>query len=951
MRARCVTGVVLAAVAGLLGVAGGAFAATNAKNRLTASLPATVTSGQAVRVSGRLTGRVRTPKKVRIALLDARSKKLAGARLGKRGRFVLRFRAPGAAGALRLRVVATRSGRRLATTKARSVTVRAAPVVPGLPTPAGGGTLPSPAGPPASSGGSPGSVPGAGTAPAPASAPAVAALRDLSSVRAIAPPNEISDDSGVGVIRTQLELDLAPGATAADFQALLDRLGAEVVSSLAGVARPTIRIPDPGSLAALDQLIAQLRGDPVLDGVTRATIPVPETLPPTVEDDPDIASIRPQLATRQGAAWNARGGFTTIPSFLIADYFGDGAPGPAFGVDAIAADYGSDDANEHGYLVLGLAAAAFDPTGVANHDAEVATGAWAGDPLPVRAADLSVPVAGSTLQDRLLLLVKGVGAGPIVVNTSLGDGCAETPVTGCTEAEVTAAALAWIERVRDSGQEDRFLQVSAAGNLRGQAPEAKRAPLNSAVNAAALLPLPGGVANLKNTLVVENGIASIFLPGNPPLEVLCRTESSKIGGDVLAVGRGVHSFGSPTRPAFFDDGGTSSATPQVAGVAASVWALRPTLTPAQVAERIRRSARTLEAPGGDPECNASTAPVHVLDAYAALRSADTPGSNPADLAVLDVAGEPGFAEDDLTAFADEFVAKNGAVDYGRFDLNGDGRTGGPERDRMDLDHEEPLDFAQIERSVLGQPVSYDEESVSDIDALCFAANSPLYTGDATARDDFLGDNCLPRQGVQLTGAGFKVDAFAQSRACPQVAACESVLRQSFEDPKATLFRRGAQASVQRTSDFGTATSQGNADTLSRVTLGSEGLRSSFTCSLSGSASVVRDGAPEPDAPLANGGGGCSAVVTFELDEPATFDLSSEFVDTAEARLAFTLRRVSPDPELVVGKDPGSPLSESGTLEPGTYELSASLRGAVSRKSSTSDGTFDVDGAAIATISP
>ena len=59
-------------------------------------------------------------------------------------------------------------------------------------------------------------------------------------------------------VRTQLELELAPGATVAQMQALLAKLNAQVVSSLKGVPILTVRIPDPGSLAALRALVAGL---------------------------------------------------------------------------------------------------------------------------------------------------------------------------------------------------------------------------------------------------------------------------------------------------------------------------------------------------------------------------------------------------------------------------------------------------------------------------------------------------------------------------------------------------------------------------------------------------------------------------------------------------------------------------------------------------------------------
>ena len=110
---------------------------------------------------------------------------------------------------------------------------------------------------------SPAPQPSPQRSPGPAPAPRFVA-EDVVSAAALASPAEISQDGAVEVIRTQLELDLKAGATAAAVDALLQRLNAEVVSSLKGVGQLTVRIPDPGSLAALDALIAGLAGDPAL---------------------------------------------------------------------------------------------------------------------------------------------------------------------------------------------------------------------------------------------------------------------------------------------------------------------------------------------------------------------------------------------------------------------------------------------------------------------------------------------------------------------------------------------------------------------------------------------------------------------------------------------------------------------------------------------------------------
>ena len=63
--------------------------------------------------------------------------------------------------------------------------------------------------------------------------------------------------------------------------------------------------------------------------------------------------------------------------------------------------------------------------------------------------------------------------------------------------------------------------------------------------------------------------------------------------------------------------GTSMATPQVAGLAAYIWALNPSLTPQQVLERLQKTSRVLKT---DESC--SPTPQPVIDAYAAVLAAD-----------------------------------------------------------------------------------------------------------------------------------------------------------------------------------------------------------------------------------------------------------------------------------------------------------------------------------------
>src|SRR5262249_20772169 len=90
-----------------------------------------------------------------------------------------------------------------------------------------------------------------------------------------------------------------------------------------------------------------------------------------------------------------------------------------------------------------------------------------------------------------------------------------------------------------------------------------------------------------------------------------------------------------------------------------------------------------------------------------------------------------------------------AVEYGRYDLNGDGFTGGSSLvNRFDLDRVGSSQFGStqyttISRNMLGKTIAFDENQVKDVDILCYYAYSALYTGDPDARDELTAGICAP----------------------------------------------------------------------------------------------------------------------------------------------------------------------------------------------------------------
>src|SRR5262245_14184426 len=284
---------------------------------------------------------------------------------------------------------------------------------------------------------------------------ALDAVRDEFSADAYVRAEELSGP----LVRTQVELAFRKDATVDAVNALLRRIDGRIVSSREGVAILVVRIPDPGSTAALDQVLAELAADPLVRAANPVLVPDPKVLPATSMGTAFVELIRQQLAVRAHAAWNAIAALipASPPLLVVGDRFGDGPPGDAFGVFAVPGDFGSDAPNDHGYLVLGIAAAAFDPEPVPD-DVDSVAGLYPAG-LAVRAVDMNLvggrTLPGPELDDRMLKLISAA-PGRVVLNTSLGTSCKtlEDAALYCSREKATADALDWIERVRGSDWPD-----------------------------------------------------------------------------------------------------------------------------------------------------------------------------------------------------------------------------------------------------------------------------------------------------------------------------------------------------------------------------------------------------------------------------------------------------------------------------------------------------------------
>ena len=572
-------------------------------------------------------------------------------------------------------------------------------------------------------------------------------ITDTETAGAEVPAAEYDDVDGVPVARTVVRVVLEASATASQWEDLLDRYDATVVSSVAGGTSASLRIPDPGSTAALREILDAMGREPGVRGALASTA-ILETAVPATATGPGVQRIGPQLAIQMAAAWQARPALGAPPTLLMADFFGRGVPlRDFFDVDVLRPqDFAVAPQTEpisHGYMVLGLLAATFDEA-VADGSPptleQEATGTWAGGRLPMRAIDLASTTApAGVLDDRMIKLATQT-PGRLVLNTSLGSSCTDAAraagTASCDEESFEILAQGWRDAVRAAGLEDRMVHVTAATNI-GADETFRRADLGSHWNTAAL-ESGDGVVNLSNTLVVENAWATDVVGEDTTTSVSCRSTSSRIGGNVTAVGMRVHSMGTPSTAGEYADGGTSSATPQVAGVVTSMWSLDSSVSAPQVVRRVLSTVRQHDdfALAGVAGCTPLVGPFQVIGAYRALRAMDRPGEEAVLEAVVDVTdgaagGSAGrFDREDVDALVGELGADPGAESLRRTDLNGDGLVGGEGATAFDVDLADPVTFGEVEVQRFGEVLQLDEVRMTDQDVLCAAIASSAWDGTA-----------------------------------------------------------------------------------------------------------------------------------------------------------------------------------------------------------------------------
>ncbi len=555
-------------------------------------------------------------------------------------------------------------------------------------------------------------------------------------------------------ITTRLIAVVAPAATVGEVNAALDRTGAEIDCMSRGGFVMTLAVPPMADLSALrDRVSGLTRGGAFAfafpDSVATTSLHpwLPGNAPAT---DHGLEHLR---AARMPAAWNVaalarsrrRPVTVIVPDFYYqstrhAEIRAQSFPAGGRDLDRTSTDAGYR--GNHGFFVSGIIAGDWDPMGI--------TGT---NPAPQDLLDLRSYSIGGVGQHALgSLIEEWLPAGPSVLNTSLGWASFEVRLPGGTVTSVAtdriALATLALDWRRRFGRRQNFLHVAAAGNEYGadarvQAPWALAASFADVAEAvpqperlvfvpvrdAALALDPRLGTRMTNTILVG------AMNGN------ARALFSNAHSDVEAQGVGLlGACVAPDCPTGRARGsGTSYSAPLVAGLAAWLWNLAPSLDVTQLRQLVVGTARSAGEPPG------------IVDGYNAVLAIDglTGSRGEVRKTLFDVVGPLGpvpdgrFDEHDIAAFLAAMPdALPSSRDDSRFDLNGSGVTtrAGSDVEFFDLDMDSVL-RADVTLASPRLNRTYNEMGTTDLEVLCYYAYGALFEGDTTVRNQMLDALC------------------------------------------------------------------------------------------------------------------------------------------------------------------------------------------------------------------
>jgi len=566
-----------------------------------------------------------------------------------------------------------------------------------------------------------------------AGSPAVEALQDFGPIPA--PPEEVVN----GFFASRLTAVLDQAATVGEVNGFLTAKGALIVSMSKGDPLLTLEVPfmagEPEALVQTEAMVAseafiyaQAEFAPYGKGAQKTTgraIQGEKVLPPSGQ-----AGTEHLEKMRVLPAWNARrlvvSNGSQVGAYVV-DYFANAREHPQISSQFFLTTQGTSSyAGNDGFINAGIIAADFDET--------VPTGVHPGPASALRT--YCYPIDGLTWPDLVRVSLPRNLEEVCVISIPLeyGEG------SGRTRFQMVIDAMR--VRLLNIEKENLICVYAGTANPEFESPWTLATylvdDLDSLLDRDQLVAPQRALLDNYTDLLQRVGVG---IPGNFMIVGASDYEGNELTVQAPTARASFLATGPCVMPDGECDGSVATvedgwvAVPQVAGLSAYLWSLKPELKAEDLIQIVHTAFYQSATPG-------------FVDAYdAALALDSTLAEAHVRGAILDVTDQTGilgnpdgqFDEFDIKVFLD---AQSPPQIHSRLDLNGDGMTG-PSKARMDLNVDlVPSYGTEIQIVRDNCPLSFDENAVSDIDALIYYAYSALFTGDPGERDDLL-DPYLP----------------------------------------------------------------------------------------------------------------------------------------------------------------------------------------------------------------
>ncbi len=599
-----------------------------------------------------------------------------------------------------------------------------------------------------------------------------------------------------GAILSRLDVVVSTDATVGQINSALASIDARIISSQPGLPFLTVEIPQQADDASHAALAKQLAGQP---GIASA-YPAREATARAAPDylNAGLPAGEPRIDYLQGgrffAAWNAGGMLNDCLAFpvklVIVDKFGalsSLSPAVQQQIREELPNYkqaGAFLANgeTHGWNVAAIATADFAASSM--------TGAM---PFSDCVELHLFSVSGLSQSNQIVAISDYLGDhirnnnDKVIVNYSLGfkDRC-DKPCSASSNASANERnefnsltssserawnALLWQGAMQD--KEDRILFVTASGDeldepMAAIYPGLKNTGFNSAANYAA----QGNIAELaqssawgdssspgadhmrtdETTLSNLKATEDLFgLVNAPPASNILIAGDADLGSHSdLFYDVGVLAENLPSLDKGALISGSSFAAPQVAGLAAFLWALDD-IDVRNLPGRQAISATRTAMIESQLALNGDT-----LDALQVIQRFDadtsvTPHKAPLREGLLDFNNDSFFNQDDITLFANaanlatapDPLPQTENTLFSRFNLHGkDGWNGINSKGHFNLnvDSNTPTSISEygvVSFDIDTTSVKLNENSLSNTQIVCYYAYSPLYLGDELSRSSIL----------------------------------------------------------------------------------------------------------------------------------------------------------------------------------------------------------------------